>query len=207
MKKLSSGIIIPEPDDIIEINTVQHWERWEKAKRNGRLVADGRRITHKSFRPSYKWMMAQMKKRIPGYSGRYPVWCYYGHRASYYERMNHYGVKAPHAFIHARVPASRVLLSDFGAWHCILNRQYLSLNQREDRAFDKKVGKEYWWYEYLSAKFKKEIEKSWERIFDLKLLDSKASNIWFGKVDDIQGVIEYIDLSEVKSVSKFNKKK
>jgi len=74
----------------------------------------------------------------------------------------------------------KVLLSDFQAWHYVLNGWTLKDHENEDI----------------------DMEKSWERIFDLEFL--KRHPDW-GRSEklDIQGVTGKIVLSEMKSVKEF----
>jgi hypothetical protein len=63
-------------------------------------------------------------------------------------------------------PRDRVLLSDFDAWHCVLNDGYLALSEADCEAFEARhagrtrAGER-------SVACQAEIEASWERIFDL----------------------------------------
>jgi len=82
----------------------------------------------------------------------------------------------------------RVLLSDFEAWHAVLNCWYLSLSEEESENWPP------------PSPFKEEILKSWERIFDPELL--KEHSEWVGG-EAIQACIEKIYVNEVIDVAHF----
>jgi hypothetical protein len=90
------------------------------------------------------------------------------------------------------------LLSDFEAWHAVLNCWYLSLSEEESDNWDERseaagiTGS--WENWHPPSPFKEEILKSWERIFDLGLL--KEHPEWIGG-DAIQACIEKIYVNEV----------
>jgi hypothetical protein len=47
--------------------TIQTEEAWTRAKRQGVLVGDGRRVTPE-WRPAYRWMAGAMQRRLPTYT-------------------------------------------------------------------------------------------------------------------------------------------
>ena len=53
------------------------------------------------------------------------------------------------------IPDNKVLLSDFDAWHCVLNNWFCPLTNEEDELFENEKGN-------LT------IEESWDRIFHCK---------------------------------------
>lgn len=143
-------------------------------------TGDGRRIMEQSFRPAYHWLIDQMAQRLPNYHGGYPIWMWVEkpdlRRAGYGPR----GTKC--ILLTLEIPVERVLISDFHAWHCVLNNWYLALRQKEKRLVK---------------------EKSWERIFDLPAI--AASPVWMagdeGQV--LQAVVERIYPEEIISQRSF----
>lgn len=82
------------------------------------------------------------------------------------------------------IEESRVLHSDFEAWHFVLNKHYFDLEQIEEdnRQF-----------------VQSELERSWEMIFNIDRLTEHPN---WGECT-IQGVTNLIDLSEITLVRKF----
>lgn len=157
--------------------TIQTHTAWQHAQQKGILRTDGRRV-ERTFRPAYRWMMRHMQLRLPNYRGGYPVWAWYAPkpdlRASALLPRGTRGVR-----IEFEAPAHAMLLSNFDAWHCVLNGSYLALCEDE--------------YHKVGAKFTAaQVEQSWTRIFDLQKTDLY-----------IQAVVEQITLSQVVRVDTF----
>lgn len=176
----------------IRVWTIQHADCWERLQPDGLLRGDGRHVWPE-FRCAYRWLMRQMADRIPDYGGGYPVWFWHSPKpdlrhAAHLQRGAH-GVR-----IEAELPAGRVLLLDFDAWHCVLNHGPLSLTWREDRNWDKRMA------HLLPGACEKELRGTWERVFDLDALN--RSTLW-RPVRYIQGIVEYIRLNEIVRIDRF----
>lgn len=95
-----------------------------------------------------------------------------------------------------------VLLSDFDAWHAVLNRGYLALSEEEDEAwyqrFEAAVPDRWAWP--LPEPWHSDILSSWERIFDLETL--AASEYWCGE-RYIQATFEALRLADVRKCTPF----
>ncbi len=93
------------------------------------------------------------------------------------------------------IPTSRILLSDFEAWHAVLNDWFLSWNESEDDAFDR--GNDQRSEEARHAL----IEESWNRIFDLEGGDP----FWRGQPKEraIQATFWSLERSDVVDVRLF----
>jgi hypothetical protein len=85
------------------------------------------------------------------------------------------------------IPDHQVLLSDFEAWHIVLNDGYLPLTEKEDECYDAGQG-------WMTK------EESWERIFEIEAL--KRSPLWRGD-SILQGTTGRLWLHQVKGVRKF----
>ena len=77
-----------------------------------------------------------------------------------------------------QVENERVLLSDFDLWHYVLNYWYLPRSEKEGDAFENKLTRAGFSVygcthqkPLAHAKFRREVEGSWERIFDLSWTD------------------------------------
>ena len=187
---------------LITLWTIHELSAWQNFQKKGFISGDGRRIDH-YFRSAYDWMLNQMKKRITDYPDKYPIWAWYfpkpDLRKAAYLPKGTKGVR-----IECQVSAQRVLLSDFETWHNVLNDCYLALAEKEDEKWEKQAAKN---------KQSKNIqliqqakEKSWEKIFNLKALESQADKNWLGSIQNIQATLEKIYLSEVKKVTIFTAK-
>ncbi len=92
------------------------------------------------------------------------------------------------------------MLSDFYAWHVVLNQGYLALSDEEDQEWELKTDRVGWNEKQRSGHLRRELEKSWERIFDVEAL--RASG-WLGTGSCIQATVGEIYLDEVVNVKEF----
>lgn len=179
--------------------TVQREAAWRELQALGELT--GREeIVDEYFVGPYRWMMGQMARRLPGYRGNYPVWVWVRPkpdlRSSCLLPRGERGVR-----LTLKIDPARVLVSDFFAWHAVLNRSYLCL---DDDEWD-------WWtsvtppgpvdVETLAPDVRAAMERSWERIFDL---DALAASEWATDGSQRhQGVIERVSIDDVVRVEPF----
>ena len=78
------------------------------------------------------------------------------------------------------IPDNMVLLSDFSNWHNVLNQYPLTNWKRIDKKTDlleKEAGKSLGFDDY-PVDIQKEIEKSWEAIFDLDRRDKEVGRTY-----------------------------
>jgi len=157
--------------------TIQNFIAWAAAQKTG-FLSGKPEFTDPDFINPYSWMMKQMKERLTEYKNEYPIWLWIKRpdlrRTGFLKK----GTKA--VLLEVEISDERVLLSDFHAWHYVLNRWTLENHEGEGI----------------------EIEKSWERIFDLEYLKRHPDWGQFRKLD-IQGVTGKISLSEIKSFKQF----
>jgi hypothetical protein len=169
---------LDDPNGKITLWTIQHEEAWKCFEKCGILKADGRRIW-KEFVAPYRWMSGQMKKRLANCRCRYPIWAWCRKpdlRHSGYLPKGTQGI-----CLEIRVPAQRVLLSDFGSWHLVLSNSYLPLHEKE-------------------RKNPASIKKSWELIFQLRAINKSQ---FIGPVSDIQATLPFVEIQEVVSLRQF----
>jgi len=159
---------------------------WEKLLHTGVLRGDGRRVEAQIFRPAYRWLMEQMRERVDDYKGGFPIWAWYrpmpdmrcaGHSARDTELVR----------IELSVCASRVLLSDFCAWHFVLNRGYVTESEEE-------------WQAAEARNCQREMRDSWNRIFNV---EDRPYDDWTGGCRRVQATLGEIRLSDVLSVRQF----
>jgi len=166
--------------------TILPLDRWNTFRRDGVLRADGRRIWPE-HRSAYNWLKDQMARRITSYRGGFPVWFWHSPkpdlRAGAHLPSGTRGVR-----LELRIPRERTLLLDFETWHCVLNGWSLPLTWREDRELERRPPS------------RREIQKTWERVFDLQAL--RRSSLW-GRASRVQGVVEYLLLDEVVAADRF----
>lgn len=134
------------------------------------------------FMFAYHWMTIQMRKRIgdPPIDGmEYPMWAWYQYDSAKKNKppRSPFDVKEGiSAYMEIEVPDKKVLFSDFSNWHSVLNQWALnnwkSIDKKTD-LLEKIAGRRLDFNEYPED-IKKEIEQSWEAIFDLDRRDKEV---------------------------------
>jgi len=164
--------------------TVQTLHAYQKLNETGFLAGDKNHI-FPDFCIPYRWMSEQMKNRL-GLDCSYPIWLWTAKPDLNQESLLPEGEKG--VLLTIEISDEYVLLSDFQAWHCVLNDWFCSLTEEEDELFDE-------------GKISLSKEESWERIFDLKLI--RNSEMWITEEQLIQGVTPSINKSQIKEIELF----
>lgn len=165
--------------------TNQTIEAWEHAQKIGYLIGNPEFVWEELLEP-YHWMMLQIKKKLSNYSGEYPIWLWT--EKPDLRKSGHFNGGTHAVSLEVEIQSDRVLLSDFDAWHVILNNGFFALNEEE---FDA----------YYRGEVSKTKEESWERLFDQELLTK--SSWWNNAPLYFQGVTGRIEITAIKKVRTF----
>jgi len=156
----------------------------------------------KEFRCAYDWMRAQMGRCLPHYDGHYPWWGWYSPRPDL-RHSGHLERGTKGVRLELEIDPNEVLLSDFDAWHSVLNRGYLGLSEAEDdawyRRFEAAVPNRWTWPP--PEPWYSDILTSWERVFDLEAL--ATSEYWQPGPHYIQATFEALRLVDVRKCTPF----
>lgn len=187
--------------------TIQSITAWERFQRQEFLRGDGRRV-EAYFRYAYKWMAGQMLLRLPAVPGaNFPLWGWYRWNGASRAKPDlraagHLEKGAPGIRIKLEIPQEQVLLSDFDAWHSVLNGWYLSVSEEDDDAFaeDLKKAGLGWGWPYPEP-FYSRVVSSWQRVFDIEAGEPE----WWGALPErsVQATFWEIDLSQVRRADRF----
>jgi hypothetical protein len=144
------------------------------------------------FRRPYDWIVQQMHLRglFPSITGTsYPVWAYYHWNGIGYKKpdlrhtsLRRYAKNGPEVLMTIDIQPARLLLSDYEAWHWVLNQWHFSGTEEqtdfESRCTAQAAG-------YMRSiplqvpALQKEMEATWQQIFDLErcaeLLETASS--------------------------------
>lgn len=127
------------------------------------------------FMRAYHWMAEQMKRRIgepPIGEIEFPIWAWYQYDSAKKKRPPRSPVNVFEgfsAYMEIEVPDRDVLLSSFTNWHNALNGWPLDDWKKIERKvslLEKKAGT-YLRFKDYPVEIQREIEESWEPIFDL----------------------------------------
>lgn len=92
--------------------------------------------------------------------------------------------------LEAELETNEILLSDFMAWHVVLNDQFLALNEEEEELYD-------------AGKLNLTKERSWTRIFEF---EKWRGSEYMGNAELLQAVIGRIRVSRIKVIKEFTAK-
>lgn len=170
--------------------TVQSPEFAERLRKRGRVYGDWRRVTRDWIR-AYRWMAEQMVIRGVADKPSAPIWAWRSYEGKGRRPdMRTLWSYEPQVRITLSVPDELALLSDFDAWHAVLNDCYLSVTETEDEESERLAA--------AGCLTRALIEESWSRVFHLNL-----DGNWIGSPDTIQACLPYLDLSWVRRVEHF----
>lgn len=130
------------------------------------------------FKKSYDWMNQKLQQKTPKPpQADYPFWGYYQWngiqkvqpdlRSS---EAKNYCKKQPYCLLHLEIPDNEVLLSDYDAWHFVLNCWYLTSNSMRELKEQElnQQGLSLYKQEQLSQDILHLIQSSWDNVFDLE---------------------------------------
>ena len=172
----------------MRLTTVQPYEVLENLRSSGRFVCD---ITKSSlasskdcvFRVAYNWLVQKMEKRIgPAPIGvKYPIWAWYRNDDDY---ANWYSDGRRYAKITIDIDSSRVVLSDYVDWHCVLNNCPLLDGAISEEEFDSE-------WDSCVAAGPEAVQATWEQVFRS---DSKyvQATFWELRLSDVVDVEVFV---------------
>ncbi|HEY1013929.1 MAG TPA: DUF3841 domain-containing protein [Herpetosiphonaceae bacterium] len=163
--------------DLLRLWSIQTVEAWEIAKERGALRADPA-FVWPDFIPAYEWLAGQMAERIgpPPDGCRFPVWAWRQADSARRPRPDlresgHLERGARGVRLELLVPAAHVLLSDFLLWHYPLNYWHLGASESDSERFEAELADQglspYETKPLAHPGYHAQIQRSWERIFDL----------------------------------------
>ena len=163
------------------------------------------------------WMAEQMERRLrtprPSKDAM-PIWAWYqwegGIDAS--QTCGPVGICQGGAGVRVELEVAddRVLLSDFDLWHYVLNYWYLPESEKDGKAFEEKLaraGLSFYGCDHQHplphARYRREIERSWERIFDVNWVDRGQAIAHPPKKKSIQATLWELLLDDVVEAQEF----
>lgn len=165
------------------------------------------------WRTPFRWLSGEMRKQIgpPPEGVTYPLWAWYQWDGAKKRRPdlrhNCFVRKGEVAYrVEFEIDDKDVVLSNFDSWHCVLNDSYLPISEADDEAFDSYL-KERDAYRYARGKgcpedIRQQIEESWQRVFDLSLVDDDYMHYPLDK-KAIQATFWTLSLDQVRKVDRF----
>lgn len=181
-------------------------ESFNVLQRRQYLTCDGRRIEH-CHAPAYTWIAEEMGRRTDGPPParvRYPLWAWKqwagpGRARPDLRAIRHH-YEGPFVRVEIELPGEHVLLSDYEAWHHVLNGWFLAASEAESDAFeaDLKAAGICGGWPYREP-FHSRVVESWQRIFDLNW----SVEGWTAPIEkkSIQATFWRLDASQVRDAT------
>lgn len=130
------------------------------------------------FADAYDWLINQFNQRIPKPNqATIPIWWWLDNGVKTKEFQEDMPPKPVKVIIKANYPSNQVLLSDFEKWHYVLNKWYLpdDINNESDDYYDQI---DQWFNNLSSHQQQVQMQKSWQRIFNLDNQWPIQANTW-----------------------------
>lgn len=186
--------------------TIQPIEVWKELNKKGYFICDPIKAEYISdkewnFKEAYDWLVGQMENQVgekpKGVS--YPIWAW--HTRDWQHKkpdlrnvgLGNKGEKS--VCIEIEIPENRVVLSDYDAWHYVLNNWYFDNSNNEEEW--EKAHKN---FDRLDKDKREKIkQQSWQNVFNI----SSFKNDWFQRGRYIQATFWVLYLKDVKDVKFF----
>lgn len=178
--------------EVVTLQIVMNSEARDALHKNGRLAGDRDRISEKDWTGPYQWIADQMANLI-GHSADgndWPMWAWSKNDDLDPENYDEDDLW----LVTFEADPSKVVLSDFGAWHYVLNGWYLpdetspDQGEAESEAFDQELEAAgiNWADRPYPAPFWDKVQNSWERIFDVEASTGAVqATFWDLKLDQV----------------------
>lgn len=181
--------------------TVQPVKVYESILENGYFICDEKYIGE-YWKERYNWLVEKMKEKIgtPPKKIKYPIWAWYKYNGKNHKpdlRVSALGNRGDKMVcIELDIPDNEVVLSDFDAWHSVLNDWYYNVNCISEEIWDN----DHEWLDSLTPEEKqKAIEKSWNDIFDI----SEYESDWCRRGKWVQATFWVLKKEYIKKVQYF----
>lgn len=194
----------------MRIWTIQTKAAWDALNADGVLRA---RREHQSddWPEAYDWMRDRVIERIglPPLPDGAPLWGWYRWLNESQPRpdlraIRHYWhPPGLYVLMECELPQESVVLSDFDAWHIVLNNSYVAISEDDDANYEAQLSR----YrdcpdEEALAALRQKFYKSWERIIDM---DALTEPHWHSEdKKSIQACFWQIERDQVRSAKLFN---
>ncbi|MGY2049424.1 DUF3841 domain-containing protein [Methylobacterium sp. JK268] len=178
------------PADLVRVYSFQSLAAASCARERGFWAGD-RRFVDEHFAVPYAWMVDQMSRRIPDFSGDYPIWGYFVR-----PNMRRCRFDDDCVLVVADVPRSRMLISDLARWHNPLNLLYCFDSEDEEQALVD-AGIQLYASDRVATPA---MMESWGRVFDIAERSSDRAAA-AGRLISLQACIDRIYPHEVVRLS------
>lgn len=184
--------------------TIQPYSVYQQLVKNAYFYCDPNKSANwkdTDFRLAYQWMIKQLEVKAarPCNQITTPLWAWYRSHDYRHQRPDFRWSRdySDEVCIEFDIPEEKVLLSDFEAWHFVLNNWYYSsARSKEEWEQDEKR------FDSLSKIEQQHIkERSWQQIFDI----TPRHGEWTRNGEIVQGCFWLLRLNQVRRVWRLKK--
>jgi hypothetical protein len=161
-------------------------EGYERFRQSGIKRTYEEFVDLETFSWPYSWMIARMEKKLTEVTrpeNAYPIWVWYQWNGIHQPKPSTAGLHGEAGkemvILELEIPASKVLLSDYELWNAAISDVKIEVDEVKYVAFLDAC--ESFDYKYPED-FRKEIEDSWELVFDFDFFHPD----WNGNSEDKQ---------------------
>lgn len=153
-----------------------------------------------TFLDSYNWLKEQLEIKGLNLKYNYPFWVWI-ERPDFREYRKEIPKGGSLFLLELDIPKEEIIISNFGAWHMVLNGIYCPKNTSDYKMIekDKKLSEAYFWDKEIENNLKSKIKESWNNIF---LRNKKFKNL-YGLTE--QGNISHIRLDQIIKITEYKK--
>lgn len=154
-----------------------------------------------SFIIAYNWLNERMKDKIgnPPDNIQYPVWAWHTRNWKQKKpdlREAGHGTRGTKMVcLEIEIPDDEVVLSDFDAWHFVLNNWYIGDALTSEESDEEDI----WLENHSEEEQKRIIRESWEKIFDITPIQSD----WLSRGQYVQATFWKLSKENIKKVQFF----
>lgn len=184
--------------------TVQPLDAYEVLMKNNILTCNpllSENIQDFHFGEAYNWLIKEMTSKIgpPPKGVEYPIWAWHTmnwkHKKPDLRESGYLARGQKAVLLELEIPDDQVVLSDFDAWHFVLNKWYYSDAKNEEES-DKADAE----FEALPENEKQvALENSWKNIFDI----TPFENDWTVKGRYVQATFWELKTEYIKKTQFF----
>lgn len=217
MPKNQDRVVVPEtvelwtfqPRDFYD-HLVQHGVSWEVTPD---FDEEDVEPIHNQWPYAFQWLSRKMHERgvksVKHPPPSYPIWAWfwwYGEQRKHPDLRYHSSRAARGStgsvLLKLKVPRAYVCITDYTAWHNVLNHAYFSSHQEDDDAFDQLVlhsghTNPNSLMTLPAGPLRDKLEASWEKVFDI---NAEPENWWFRPFEEraLQATVFAVSIEHVE---------
>jgi hypothetical protein len=187
------------------VYSIQPKEIYDSIMETGEFITDINKSDNLDFRRSYLWMAEKMNEKIANPRHvEFPIWAWYRWARKEkrpnlnYNLFGYTGNTKEHCLLTLEIPDEDVVLSDYEAWHYVLNNTYFDNSKSESEW--KQLVQDFW---KLPPEERNQVkDESWNHIFDIDIYTNPSG--WSHQGYYVQATFWILKKEYIKDVTFFH---